>query len=97
MSDSEKNYVNAYIGGSIVSGLFGLIFLCIIVFRFRDVKLAVDVIDASADFLAKTKRLLLVPLLYFFITMFLVVVWFTATVSVFSMADVIPEKDPVFP
>jgi len=52
---------------------------------FKSLKLAIDVIDASADFLATTKRIIFVPILYFFLTLFVVLIWVSAFACVASM------------
>jgi hypothetical protein len=46
------------------------------------------VIDASADFLAGTKRILGVPLLYFFMTILFLIFWLTAMISVASIGNI---------
>jgi hypothetical protein len=54
----------------IVSGIFAvfsMVFGCMIYCGYDQLKSAIDVLDASADFLAGTKRIFLVPLFYFFL------------------------------
>lgn len=46
-------------------GLFSLLFACMIYCGYNQLKTAIDVIDAAADFLAKTKRIIAVPIVYF--------------------------------
>lgn len=52
-------------------------------------------IDASADFLAKTKRILFVPLLFFVLTVIAVLLWIPAVMCVVSMNKI--EADPLIP
>jgi hypothetical protein len=63
---------------------------------FRSLKIAIDVIDASADFLAKTKRVIAVPVLYFFVIMVLVIAWMPAMMCILSIGidkeNVTPNK-----
>jgi hypothetical protein len=56
-------------------------------------KVAIDTIDASADFIAKTKRILLVPVLHFFITLIVVLIWVTAMTCVISLNDFKPSPE----
>lgn len=49
-------------------------------------------IDAAADFLAKTKRIIGVPILYFVMTMFVIFVWLGAMMSLMSMGEVEAER-----
>lgn len=69
-----------------------LSFLCCICINMQSLKLAIDVIDASADFLNGTKRIILVPIFYFFVTLIFVLVWIGAAGCVISM-----NKIEVFP
>ena len=46
----------------------GLGFSACVICGFKSLKQAIDCIDASADFLARTKRVVFVPVFYFFIT-----------------------------
>lgn len=68
--------------------LFAVLFLCCVCCGFKSLKLAIDVIDASADFLAETKRILLVPVLYFFISVIAFMVWVYAFMNVASMNEI---------
>lgn len=76
----------------IVLGLLSFLFLCCIVCGYKSLKLAIDTIDASADFLAKTKRIILVPLLYFFLTLLIVFFWFVCVMCVISMNKITISK-----
>jgi hypothetical protein len=48
-----------------VLGAFAVLFGCLITCGFKSLKIAIDVIDASADFLASTKRIIGVPMFFF--------------------------------
>ena len=79
---------NGFLVGGIFFGVAALIFCCCVYCGFRSLKLAIDVIDASADFLAGTKRIILVPILYFFLTVVVVLIWAGAMAQVVSMNDI---------
>jgi len=64
--------------------LFGLMVWC----QWNALKMAIDVIDASADFLFKTKRIIAVPVMYFFLTVMCVVVWLGAIMCINSMGTI---------
>jgi hypothetical protein len=82
---------------SVISGILGVIFAICLCCGFSSLKTAIDVIDASADFLAKTKRIVFVPILYFFVSMIVVALWLGATLSVFAMADIEAERNSLIP
>jgi len=88
--DSEKNQKLA-LAGVILFAILSLAFCTCIVCGFKSLKLAIDVIDASADFLAGTKRIILVPVLYFFVTLIIVLVWSGSFMCVASMNTIHPD------
>jgi hypothetical protein len=56
---------------------------------YKSLKMAIDVIDASADFLAGTKRILVVPGIFFFFQLMSVLVWIGAMMCVVSMNEIV--------
>lgn len=80
---------------TVVFGLLAVLFLLMICCGYQSLKLAIDVIDASADFLRETKRILFVPLLYFFLSMVFLIIWAACTANVISMNKI--EADPLIP
>jgi hypothetical protein len=85
MIKKSNKMQSLYLGGVILFALIACLFLCCIVCGFKSLKLAIDVIDASADFLATTKRIILVPILYFFVTIIVFGAWIYAYMNVASM------------
>ena len=51
-------------------------------------KLAIDVIDASADFMYSNMRIIMVPILHFIITLIFLIIWIGAVGCVISMNDI---------
>ena len=96
LTASEEHKLSLILTASVL-GVFGCVFACCLYCGYNSLKTAIDVIDAAADFLAKTKRIIFVPLVYFFVTMIFVGLWLFATISVFSMAEVRPETNPKIP
>lgn len=84
--DAEKQKSLLIMG--IMAGLFSMLFACMIFCGYSQLKTAIDVIDAAADFLAKTKRILAVPVLYFFITMIVIAVWMGSMMALLSMGEI---------
>jgi len=64
------------------------LFLCCLCVGWKSLKLAIDVIDASADFLFKTKRVIFVPFFYFVLTLIIIALWLGAFFCVLSMNDI---------
>jgi hypothetical protein len=68
-----------------ICGVLSVVYLMMVCCFFKSLKIAIDVIDASADFLAKTKRVILVPIFYFFVNMLAIMVWMPASITVVSI------------
>ena len=77
----------------IVLAILSVIFLCMLCYGFRSLKTAIDVIDASADFLAGTKRIILVPVLYFFVTITVIFLWLLALACIYSIGTITASPD----
>lgn len=71
-----------------IVGLLACGFFCCVCCGYKSLKMAIDVIDASADFLAKTKRVLLVPGLFFVLQIIVVTIWIGAMLCVASMNEI---------
>ena len=74
-------------------GIFGLAFLCCICCFLGSLKTAIDCIDASADFLMKTKRIVLVPILFFVLIVIVVLMWLGAMALVVSLNTIEADAD----
>jgi choline transporter-like protein 2/4/5 len=83
-----KDSASGFLVGAIVLGLSAIIFLIMLVCGFNQLKVAIDVVDASADFLRKTKRVISVPVVYFFFTVVVVMVWLFAMVCIWSIGTI---------
>jgi len=96
VTDSH-NEAGAFLAGGIVLGISALIFLCCICCGFNQLRVAINVVDASADFIRKTKRVILVPVLYFFIQFFVVITWCFCIACIWSCGDIIADKNSEIP
>lgn len=93
--ESQKSTLTYLLIAMCFLGLFTVLFLCCIICGFNSLKLAIDVIDASADFIRDTKRTILVPVLYFILTMLFLTSWLGAFGCVCSMNEI--EADSLIP
>lgn len=92
--DFEKTIIYCWVA-IVLFALLGLIFLCAVICGFSHLKLAIDVIDASADFLDETKRVYFVPLFFFFCSFLSILIWGVCVIGVYSEGEIVP--DPVIP
>jgi hypothetical protein len=77
----------------VLFALLGVIFLCAVICGFSHLKLAIDVIDASADFLDDTKRVYLVPLFFFICSLVSILIWGACVIGVFSEGKITPDDN----
>lgn len=63
-------------------------FLLCIMCTFKSLKLAIDIIDAASDFIYKTKRVVLVPVLYFLISVGVFCAWLACVCCVLSLNEI---------
>jgi hypothetical protein len=93
---SDKAATQVLVLGCVL-GLLSLIFAILVCCGFNSLRTAINVVDASADFLRKTKRIILVPILYFILNIFVVFAWiwivmcFNSMGSIHADTDVIPQ------
>ena len=81
-----------------LTGLFAVlaaIFLCMICCGYEQLKTAIDVLDASADFLAGTKRIFLLPVIFFFVQMIFIGFFMYAMISIYTMGEVTADYDHI--
>ena len=74
--------------GGLLSILFGLMVWCF----WAALKLAIEIVNCSADFLAKTKRLMAVPFMYYLFLFLFFLYWLACVISVESMGKI--EANP---
>lgn len=74
-----------FICGAIALGCLCACFSGCLYCSYHHLKHAIDVIDASTKFVLVTKRIMLVPLVYFMMSMAVVIVWFVGYLMVMSI------------
>ena len=83
-----------YFWAMVVSGIFALVFFCLICCFKDSLRTAIDVIDASADYVAHNKRVILVPNGHFLLTIIVVVLCLIAFLYVISLNEIEPGIIP---
>lgn len=67
--------------------------LCMVWCKRHSLETAIAIIDASADFFVATKRLVLVSVMYFVISVIFVIVWLVALLCVASFAEIVAPAE----
>ena len=65
-----------------------LLYVIMIVCFWKSLVVSIAIIETAADFFADTKRIVLVPVFYFFVTLLVVGVWIGAIICVNSIGDI---------
>lgn len=74
-----------------------VLFFCIVFWGKKSLTLAVDVIDASADFIADNRRVVIVPLVYYLITIVMFLGWVLAMMCTLALNPIVPGKIDIDP
>ena len=72
----------------IMAGIYILVMIC----YFQSLRVAIAVIETAADFFADTKRIIFVPMLFFFIGLCAFVAWVAALICVASIGTITVEN-----
>jgi len=75
-------------GAFIASGLYYICLAC----GFKSLRVAISVIETAADFFADTKRVILIPIMYFFVALIVFVFWLVAAINVASVGTITVES-----
>lgn len=89
-SDHDKKvYLILGIVMIVVFSIFNMFLCCF----WKQIEVAIAVIDATADFFAATKRIVFTSILYFFVTFIVFVAWIAAVSGVMSLNDIQPTYE----
>ena len=80
------------VGGAVLL-LLGALFVCMIWCYRNALDIAIAIIDAAADFLIDTKRIILVSIGYFFVSFLCFMIWVVAEFSMLGMNDFVKGSD----
>ena len=81
---------NTYLIVGCVLGICALIYVLVMWCYWKNVETAIAIIDATADFYAATKRIVLVSMFYFFVTAVIMLLWAVAIGGIISLNDITP-------
>lgn len=76
-----------YLWGGIGMWVLGAVYSLVICCNWTELKQAVAVINVAADFVYDTKRIVLIPIAYFVLWCFVMVIWFFGFIGVASISD----------
>ena len=92
---SENKGTTSLVVG-IISAIFAMIFAVAVYCGWNQLKMSIEIINCSADFLASTKRLIGVPFIYFIFIFLFFMFWMASMISVESMGNIRASTDPAF-
>lgn len=85
-----SNPTGMWIGFGVTLACF-LLFNCMMWCYWSKMKVAIAVIDATADFMVATKRMAFVTVFYFFVGVLVFIIWGVGFVGVIAMNEIEPE------
>lgn len=89
--DVDANTKSTALIIGLVFALVAVIFSVCIWCGWTSLKLAIEMVNASADFLAQTKRVFIVPFLYYIFLSLFFIFWIACVVSVNCMGKITPD------
>jgi hypothetical protein len=92
VANGQDGKTGFYVGFGIIAFCF-LIFNCMLWCYWSKLQIAIAVIDSTADFMVATKRIALVTIYYFFVSLILVLIWGFGLIGVIAMSDIEVEQD----
>ena len=92
-ASTDKNKSNSGLVMGIIFLVVASVFALLVYCGWNKLAIAIEVIDVSADFLAGTKRLMLVPFMYYMILMIFFLFYLASVFSVESMATITPDPN----
>ena len=72
--------------------ILGFLFLLFICCAWNSLKVSIAIIETAADWFADTKRILFVPVFYFFVGLVIIAVWLVGMVGIHSIGDITVES-----
>lgn len=90
---NPQTYLWATLGFGAIAIIFTILLFC----TWSYIQTACDVLDATADFFADTKRIIPVQIAFFFFTLILIIIWIFGIMGLWSIATVKPDPGNKFP
>lgn len=87
--DSTATWLNFYAWTAWIFAGFYLLYICC---NFQSLRVAIAVIETAADYFADTKRIILVPVLYFITGILMFVAWVAAMICVSSIGEITSDN-----
>jgi len=79
----------------IISACAAVMCLFLIFFYFKHMKTAINVIDASAEFMVGNKRVALIPIVYFIIKLLVMLLWVYCMTAIISLNVIVSTQNKI--
>lgn len=77
-----------FLGGGLIFAFLAVVYVVSVSWNWSSIKQAINVIDAAADMLRQTKRLIVVNIYYFFLTISIQLLWCGSFLALLSMGEI---------
>ena len=104
MDFGTNNHVNKYAMESyakekmfegVLLGIGALVYLFVMFFKYKHIKTAINVIDAACEFIIANPRIVVIPFVYFTLTIMMFLGWLWCMAAIISLNDVISIQNGV--
>lgn len=68
---------------------FAVCYLILMFYKYKHIKTAINVIDASAEFIIANRRCVVIPFVYFILIVFVILGWIYCMAAIISLNDII--------
>ena len=89
------NYGRYMFIAAIFLGVFSFMFLVLMFFQFKHIKTAINVIEASAEFMIGNKRVVFLPFIYFGLTISIWLIWAWCMAGIVSLNKITSDQGKV--
>ena len=99
-----NNHVNKYTMESFSSICMGvgfafagcaIVYLGCMIYKYKHIKTAINVIDASAEFIIANPRVVIIPFVYFMVIIFIFLGWVYCMAAIISLNDIIQVQNVI--
>ena len=90
--DTNDEYNNHLWWGAVISWVIALLYVMMVICFWKSLVVSIAILETAADFFADTKRIVLVPVVFFILQLLVVGVWIGAILCVNSIGEITVES-----
>jgi hypothetical protein len=84
-----------FLCGAVIFSTLSMIFGMLVYSYFKQLRLALDIFKVSADFIRQSKRVLVVPIFYYFVTIGIIGLWLFGVMGLSTTGEIKAETETI--